>query len=184
MGTTILADTVGFIRDLPHDLISAFKATLQETTEASLLLHVIDASDSRNLQNIQAVNQVLEAINAHQVPTLLVYNKIDQLEQCVPHIEYIMINKCSPSLFTSPRTDSKELLLLDAIRQCLVNELVEREIKLSVNQGKIRHALYQLNCIYQETINEQGEYLLHIKLNQIEWAKLLKQFPALTAYQA
>ncbi|OZN25838.1 GTPase HflX [Actinobacillus seminis] len=183
VGTTILADTVGFIRDLPHDLISAFKATLQETTEASLLLHVIDASDSRNLENIQAVNQVLEAINAHQVPTLLVYNKIDQLEQCVPHIEYN--DQQQPvAVYLSAHRQQGITLLLDAIRQCLVNELVEREIKLSVNQGKIRHALYQLNCIYQETINEQGEYLLHIKLNQIEWAKLLKQFPALTAYQA
>ncbi|MDY4280516.1 MAG: ribosome rescue GTPase HflX [[Pasteurella] mairii] len=183
VGTTILADTVGFIRDLPHDLISAFKSTLQETTEASLLLHVIDASDSRNLENIQAVNQVLEAINAHQVPTLLVYNKIDQLEQCIPHIEYN--DQQQPvAVYLSAHQQQGIALLLDAIRQRLVNELVEMEIKLSVNQGKIRHALYQLNCIYQETINEQGEFLLHIKLNQIEWAKLLKQFPALSAYQA
>ncbi len=181
VGTTILADTVGFIRDLPHDLISAFKSTLQETTEASLLLHVIDASDSRKLENIQAVNQVLEEINAHQLPTLLVYNKIDQLEQCVPHIEY-NAQQQPVAVYLSAHQQQGIDLLLDAIRQRLVNELVELEIKLSVNQGKIRHALYQLDCICQETINEQGEFLLHIKLDQIEWAKLLKQFPILEKY--
>ena len=75
VGTTILADTVGFIRDLPHDLVSAFKSTLQETTEASLLLHVIDCADPRKLENIAAVNDVLTEIKANEVPFLLIYNK-------------------------------------------------------------------------------------------------------------
>ena len=74
-GDVILADTVGFIRQLPHDLVAAFKATLQETQEAVLLLHVIDASDERFRDNIDAVNTVLEEIEAHEVPTLLVMNK-------------------------------------------------------------------------------------------------------------
>ncbi|HDL3741356.1 TPA: GTPase HflX, partial [Mannheimia haemolytica] len=78
VGTTILADTVGFIRFLPHDLVSAFKSTLQETTEATLLLHVIDGSDERKNENIDAVNQVLDEIGALDIPTLLVFNKIDK----------------------------------------------------------------------------------------------------------
>nr|WP_052676970.1 ribosome rescue GTPase HflX [Escherichia coli] len=80
VGETVLADTVGFIRHLPHDLVAAFKATLQETRQATLLLHVIDAADVRVQENIEAVNTVLEEIDAHEIPTLLVMNKIDMLE--------------------------------------------------------------------------------------------------------
>lgn len=80
VGTVVLADTVGFIRHLPHDLVAAFKATLQETREATLLLHVIDAADSRFEENIHAVENVLEEIDAHEIPTLYVMNKIDLLE--------------------------------------------------------------------------------------------------------
>ncbi len=78
VGETVLADTVGFIRHLPHDLVAAFKATLQETRQATLLLHVIDAADVRVQENIEAVNTV-EEIDAHEIPTLLVMNKIDML---------------------------------------------------------------------------------------------------------
>ena len=81
VGETVLADTVGFIRHLPHDLVAAFKATLQETRQATLLLHVIDAADVRVQENIEAVNTVLEEIDAHEIPTLLVMNKIDMLEE-------------------------------------------------------------------------------------------------------
>lgn len=80
VGTSILADTVGFIRHLPHDLVAAFKATLKETQDASLLLHVVDASDDRFRENIEAVDAVLEEIDANEVPTLVVMNKIDNLE--------------------------------------------------------------------------------------------------------
>jgi GTP-binding protein HflX len=72
VGETVLADTVGFIRHLPHDLVAAFKATLQETRQATLLLHIIDAADVRVQENIDAVNTVLEEIEAHEIPTLLV----------------------------------------------------------------------------------------------------------------
>ena len=76
----MLADTVGFIRHLPHDLVAAFKATLQETRQASLLLHVIDAADPRVDENIEAVNTVLAEIDSDEIPTLLVMNKIDMLD--------------------------------------------------------------------------------------------------------
>ncbi len=75
VGDTVLADTVGFIRHLPHDLVAAFKATLQETRQASLLLHVIDAADPRVDENIEAVNTVLAEIDSDEIPTLLVMNK-------------------------------------------------------------------------------------------------------------
>lgn len=87
VGDTVLADTVGFIRHLPHDLVAAFKATLQETRQASLLLHVIDAADPRVDENIEAVNTVLAEIDSDEIPTLLVMNKIDMLDDFVPRID-------------------------------------------------------------------------------------------------
>jgi GTP-binding protein HflX len=74
-----LSDTVGFIRDLPHHLVEAFSATLQEAVDADLLLHVVDFSNPDHLQQQQNVNQVLESIGAAHIPQLLVYNKIDAL---------------------------------------------------------------------------------------------------------
>lgn len=93
VGETVLADTVGFIRHLPHDLVAAFKATLQETRQATLLLHVIDAADVRVQENIEAVNTVLEEIDAHEIPTLLVMNKIDMLDDFEPRIDRDEENK-------------------------------------------------------------------------------------------
>ncbi len=93
VGETVLADTVGFIRHLPHDLVAAFKATLQETRQATLLLHVIDAADVRVQENIEAVNTVLEEIDAHEIPTLQVMNKIDMLEDFEPRIDRDEENK-------------------------------------------------------------------------------------------
>ncbi|STT52031.1 GTP-binding protein HflX [Klebsiella pneumoniae] len=83
----MLADTVGFIRHLPHDLVAAFKATLQETRQATLLLHVIDAADVRVQENIDAVNTVLAEIEADEIPALLVMNKIDMLDDFEARID-------------------------------------------------------------------------------------------------
>ncbi len=87
VGETVLADTVGFIRHLPHDLVAAFKATLQETRQATLLLHVIDAADVRVQENIDAVNTVLAEIEADEIPALMVMNKIDMLDDFEPRID-------------------------------------------------------------------------------------------------
>ena len=181
VGTTILADTVGFLRDLPHDLISAFKSTLQETTEASLLLHVIDCADNRKLENIEAVNQVLEEIGAQEVPRLLVYNKIDQLENVTPHIEYD--EKHLPSaVYISANSGSGLDLLLEVIRLRLTEHILNLQITLPPSDGKLRHAFYQLNCVEKEEINEQGEFLLNIRLEKTEWLKLVKRFTQLTPF--
>lgn len=87
-GNVILADTVGFIRHLPHELVEAFRATLEETKDANLLLHVIDASDPEHLEKAKAVAEVLEQIGASTVSQLIVYNKIDLLSDIEPHIDY------------------------------------------------------------------------------------------------
>ncbi len=166
VGTTILADTVGFIRHLPHDLVSAFKSTLQETTEAALLLHVIDCADPRKLENIHAVETVLKEINAGDIPTLLVYNKIDQVAHIEPHIEYDQEQR-PIAVYMSAQTGIGLPLLLDAISLCLKNEILDLALTLPVHTGKIRHALYQQDCIQHEQINEQGEFLLAIRIDKV-----------------
>ncbi|VTU06384.1 small GTP-binding protein [Actinobacillus porcinus] len=178
VGTTILADTVGFIRDLPHDLVSAFKSTLQETTEAGLLLHVIDGADTRKLENITAVNTVLEEIDANDVPMLLVYNKIDALENVRPHIEWNDQNQ-PIAVYLSAQTGEGIELLLDAIRLRLSDEILKLALTLAPNLGQIRHALYQLHCVRHEQISERGEFELEIEIDKVEWLKLVKRFPLL-----
>ncbi|MEE3680465.1 ribosome rescue GTPase HflX [Avibacterium paragallinarum] len=182
IGATILADTVGFIRELPHDLVSAFKSTLQETTEASLLLHVVDCADARKLENIQAVNEVLQEIQADSVPTLLVYNKIDQVENLAPHIEYDEQNR-PIAVYISAHQQQGIELLTDAIRQRLSKNMLHLRLTLPPQEGQIRHWLYEMGCIRQEQISEQGEFLLEINLEQSEWKKLLKKRPHLIHYQ-
>lgn len=181
VGNCVLADTVGFIRELPHDLVSAFKSTLQETTEASLLLHVIDVADSRKLENMLTVNEVLSEIKANQVTTLLVYNKIDQVENIQPHIEFDEENQ-PIAVYLSAQLNQGLDLLVEAIRQKLSHEILHLEINLATQYGKIRHCFYQLNCVRQEKINEQGEFLLDIQIDKIEWLKLSKQFPLLKRF--
>ncbi|TCP97704.1 GTP-binding protein HflX [Cricetibacter osteomyelitidis] len=177
VGTTILADTVGFIRHLPHDLVSAFKSTLQETTEAALLLHVIDSSDARRQENILAVETVLAEINADEIPMLLVYNKIDQTE-FTPHIEYDDENR-PVAVYLSAVSGEGLDLLFTAITEWLKNEILQFNLTLKSHQGKIRHCLYRLNCVRTENISDQGEFLLDIQIDKIEWQKLLKQFDEL-----
>ncbi|MES2047144.1 MAG: GTPase HflX [Pseudomonadota bacterium] len=112
-GNVVISDTVGFIRELPHQLVDAFRATLEETIHADLLLHVVDANSPVRLDQIQQVNQVLKEIGADQIPQLLVWNKIDlaQLEPSVEMDEYDKIQR----VFVSGRTGVGMDLLRDAI---------------------------------------------------------------------
>lgn len=181
VGTTILADTVGFIRHLPHDLVEAFKSTLQETTEAILLLHVIDASDERRQENIDAVNLVLEEIGADQVPYLLVFNKIDQCENVAPHIEYDDQGRPSAVYLSAQNSDGTELLL-EAIQKRLENQILQVQLLLPVTQGKIRHLLYQQNHIKNENITEEGEFSLSLQIDSNKWQQLTAHYPALINY--
>jgi GTP-binding protein HflX len=112
-GSVVISDTVGFIRELPHQLVDAFRATLEETIHADLLLHVVDASSPVRLDQIAQVNQVLKEIGADQIPQLLVWNKIDlaELDPSVEMDEYDKIQR----VFVSGRTGVGMNLLRDAI---------------------------------------------------------------------
>jgi GTPase len=114
-GNVVVSDTVGFIRDLPHGLVAAFRATLEETVHADLLLHVVDASSTVRDEQAQAVDQVLAEIPAGEAPRLLVWNKIDAagLEPRVERDQYGRISR----VFVSARTGSGVELLRDAIAE-------------------------------------------------------------------
>lgn len=181
VGTTILADTVGFIRFLPHDLVSAFKSTLQETTEATLLLHVIDASDDRKNENIDAVNQVLDEIDALDIPTLLIFNKVDKLEGIKPHIE--RNDDGTPiAVYLSAQENLGIDLLFQAIQERLRQNLVSETLLLPVTAGAVYTQFKEENCIKTEHFNEFGERIVQIEVNEVQWNKWLKQFPTLTEY--
>ena len=145
---------------------------MQETVEASLLLHVIDAADARKIENIEAVNLVLEEIKADKVPALLVYNKIDLLE-------YDDENK-PVAVYLSAHSGKGLDLLLEAIKVRLKNEILSFTFTLLPQEGKIRHALYQLDSIRHEQISDEGEFILNVQIDKVEWLKLCKQFPKLS----
>lgn len=178
VGTTILADTVGFIRFLPHDLVSAFKSTLQETVEASLLLHVIDVADERKNENIQAVNQVLEEIGAADIPTLLIYNKVDKLDGIKPFVERDDEGKVT-DVYLSAQSGEGIDLLFEAIRERLRNELVQETLFLSPTAGNLYTLFKQKHGIKTEHFNEFGDRIIDIEINKVQWNKWAKQYPEL-----
>jgi GTP-binding protein HflX len=173
VGRAILADTVGFIRHLPHDLVAAFKATLTETREAELLLHVIDISDERRTENIEQVEAVLKEIDAGEVPQLLICNKIDALENVQPRIDRDDTG-LPIRVWLSAQNGLGIDLLFQALAERLGREIVKHRICLPPKEGKVRGIFYQLNCIDKESYDEHGNCLLEIKLPAREWNRLIK----------
>jgi len=162
LGKVILADTVGFIRHLPHDLIDAFCATLEEVVEADLLLHVIDRADEDYLLYISQVNAVLKQINADSKPILLVYNKIDQIKGFKPNI---LSHQHQPAeVYLSAKTGDGIDYLYQAIAEYFTHEWLQGVLRLSANQGKIRAALYGLGAVEKEKIAEDGSYRLALNI--------------------
>lgn len=115
VGNIVISDTVGFIRELPHQLVDAFRATLEETIHADLLLHVVDASSPVRLDQIKEVNKVLKEIGADQIPQLLVWNKID----LAPHQPSVDLDECDKiqRVFLSARNGAGVELLRQAIAE-------------------------------------------------------------------
>ena len=172
-GAAILADTVGFISHLPHKLVEAFRATLEETTRADLLLHVIDAANEHHEFFTEQVNEVLEEIDAAQVPCLLVYNKIDLLAEREPVLERDQSGK-PVRIWLSARTGAGMPLLLQAISELLGQDVVERQIELRPDQGRLRARLYARGAVHGEEVNSDGLVSLAIRLPRIDLDRLLE----------
>jgi len=151
----LLADTVGFIRHLPHDLVAAFKATLQETREADLQLHVIDCADERVQDNIAQVDEVLHEIEADEVPQLLVYNKVDCLPEGIPRIERDDTGK-PVAVWLSALTGEGTDLLLTVLDEILSVSVAELQLKLPISASRLRSRLYELKAIQREHYAEDG----------------------------
>ena len=174
VGHAILADTVGFIRHLPHDLVAAFKATLQETQEADILLHVIDYADDKYLEYIDQVNDVLDEIDAGDVPQLIVCNKIDRLEGVEPKIDRDDTGR-PIRVWVSAQDGLGIDLLRNALTECLHKAMVEYQLKVPANEGRLRGMLYNLNCIAQQSYSDDGDWLVDIKMLESDWNKMNKQ---------
>jgi len=162
-GPVILADTVGFIRHLPHNLVEAFHATLEEVSQADLLLHVIDVNDENKNMRIEQVNGVLESIGADQVPQLLVYNKIDLVDELRPHIDRDDSGKIK-RVFISARKTQGFNELTSAITELLGNRFEERVLVLGPEDTAKRAKLYQRAAVITETIDEQGNFHMIVRL--------------------
>ena len=172
-GAAILADTVGFISHLPHKLVEAFRATLEETTQAALLLHVIDASNEHHEDLTEQVNDVLAEIGAEQVPCLRVYNKIDLLsEDRIPLLE--RNHEGRPSrVWVSARTGAGLDLLRSAISELLGDDVIESSLHLSPLQGRLRARLYARGAVRGEHMESGGNVCLDIRLPRHDLNRLL-----------
>lgn len=167
----VVADTVGFIRHLPHDLIDAFRATLEETRDATLLLHVIDVHDIDKHAHADQVTQVLKQIGADEIPVLRVYNKIDLLPNCEPRIDR-NANGAIDRVWVSAVTGEGIAILYQAILEFLYEEIIEKEVCLTVEQGQLRAILYQRNAVLAERVDDHGNYWLSVRLHKVDFEKL------------
>ena len=173
LGPVVFADTVGFISHLPHRLVDAFRATLEEAASSNLLMHVVDASAGDRSVNIVRVNEVLKEINAHDLPTLMIYNKIDLLDEVKPHIE--RNEEGIPiAVWVSALAGEGLELLLQAVVECLPNKIVHQHLQLQPSQGAFRAALYSQKAVLSEQSAESGVINLEVKLAESDFLRLLK----------
>lgn len=174
VGKVILADTVGFIRELPHDLVAAFRATLEETRQADLLLHIVDAHSPDKQELINDVDMVLKEVGASEVPQLLVLNKIDINNQQEPRIDYD-VNGKPKAVWISALKNQGIDLLLQAIHELLRKKIIHCEITLTHEEGQLRAKLYELDVVKSERINEEGLRVLELEIQQIDYNRLLSR---------
>ena len=173
IGPAILADTVGFIRHLPHRLVQAFRATLEETVNASLLLHVTDCSAEERDANVAAVNEVLEEIEADRVPVLHVYNKVDRtgIEPALERDE-----EGRPwRVWLSAQTGEGFELLYQAIAERLADRWVDRWLRLPPTAGRLRAKLHEAGEVLTEEVATDGSMLLRVHINRAHFERLLRQ---------
>ena len=165
-GAVVLADTVGFVRDLPHELVAAFRSTLSEAREADLLLHVIDAADPHREERIAQVDEVLQEIGAGDLPQMLVFNKIDRIEGAAPRHDQPdpgVDEGEAPSagmgrerVWISARDGQGIDLLKGALAQRLGFQRVRGELHLPANSARLRARLHALGAVLAEDFEEHG----------------------------
>jgi GTP-binding protein HflX len=185
IGEVVLADTVGFVRELPHELIAAFRSTLQEARDADLLLHVVDASDPLRNERIRQVREVLDGIGAGAIRELLVFNKIDLTASAAADIgeEKITAGGEMPRVvagadgvptqaWVSAVTGAGLMELRDAIAQAVRPHQLLRTLHLAMPAAAVRSDLYRRNAVRAERQCDDGSWELDVELDPTELAKL------------
>lgn len=173
LGTVVLADTVGFIRHLPHKLVDAFKSTLEETVLADLLLHVVDCASPERDDNIAQVNHVLQEIAADKQPQLMIYNKVDLLG--LP-AKIDRDDQGRPlRVWVSARTGEGLPLIQKAIAELLGEELWQQTVILAPQYNVLRAQLFQMNAVQSEHYDEAGNMHLSVRLPMSDKKRFEKQ---------
>ena len=162
-GAAILADTVGFISHLPHQLVEAFKATLEETVAAQLLVHVVDAAGGRVEEHVEQVHAVLEEIGAADIPRLQVRNKIDLRASMKPRIDRDREGR-PIRVWMSARTGAGEEELRRALGELLGGNMRQQALVLPPSQASLRSRLLARGCIDSEHMDEHGNFHLLARL--------------------
>lgn len=170
-GAIVLADTVGFIRHLPHHLVESFRSTLEEVSSADLLLHVIDTSSEERPEQIFQVEEVLDDIGAAEVPRLEIFNKIDLLE-IEPRIERNE-HGIAIRVWLSAQTGAGLPLLEQALDEHLASEQFCATLLLKPEQARLRSRLFALNAINSEQFNDDGSQRITVRLANKDWQRLL-----------
>ncbi len=174
VGPVVLADTVGFIRHLPHKLVESFRATLEESSNADLLLHVIDAHEPERDQQIEQVLAVLGEIGANELPMLEVYNKVDLMEGIEPQIQRDADGK-PQRVWVSARDGLGLDLVRQAIAELLGNDLFVGTLCLPQRLGRLRAQFFELSAVQRETHDDEGGSLLEVRLPRIELNRLISR---------
>jgi GTPase len=168
----VVADTVGFIRELPHELVAAFQSTLTEAREATLLLHVVDVSDPRRDEHIDEVNRVLAEIGAADLPQILVFNKIDRIDTPA-RVERDESGKVSHVWLSAAKSDGLDGLL-QSVAERLARVARRATLRLPVSAGELRARLYAADLVLAERITDDGAFEIDTELSEFEllkWAR-------------
>ena len=168
----VVADTVGFIRALPHELVAAFQSTLTEAREATLLLHVIDASDARRAEHIAQVDAVLDDIGASAIPQIVVYNKIDRLE-LAPRIDRNADGRAT-AVWISAAQRAGLGDLQQAITERLARTTRRARLWIPASGGALRSRLYAAHVVRKEHQSEDGSIELTVELPMLELLSLAR----------
>ncbi len=173
IGGVVMADTVGFISHLPHRLVDAFRATLEEASNSTLLLHVIDAATEEMTRNIEQVELVLGEIGAADLPQLKVYNKLDLLSDCSPRIDRDEAGKPA-AVWLSAKSGAGCDLLQKAVIELLGTEMIVGRLLLTPQQGKLRALLYTQQAVSGESYQDDGNAILDVRVPKDDLLRLLK----------
>lgn len=171
--TIIVADTVGFIQQLPPDIIAAFRATLDETRQATLLLHVVDANDPERQWRVEQVNKVLTDIGAADVPQFILYNKIDCLEDCPARCERDNAGHIT-RIWLSAKNGAGIELLYEALAEQLKQDQIHYSVRVPVQASDLRARLFAETTVLDEQYAETGDSLLEIQTSAQHFAQLIK----------